>query len=94
MLVTNMEDLNESERRIVDSIRFDMNQMKEELLSKLAEKDRIIEKLNGDVSSLKATVSRLEDKIDENDAYERRDTLIFCGKSLPAVSPTEKSEEF
>ena len=80
-----MSDLSDSERRIVDAITFRMD----ELLLKMEEKDKVIDKLNNDVFVLKATVSRLEDKIDQNDAFDRRETLVFSGKSLPIFSNNE-----
>ena len=70
------DDLNESERKIVDAISYRMNMLRDDLLKMLREKEHI-QKLDNDVLTLKATVSRLQDKIDENDSYERRDTLLL-----------------
>ena len=38
------------------------------------------------MAALKCELQRLEFKIEGNDNYERRDTLIFSGKLLPAHS--------
>ena len=35
------------------------------------------------VTSLKSKVSKLESSIDDADAYERRDTVIIAGSSIP-----------
>ena len=53
----------------------------------------LLQEKNNEVSSLKGRVKSLEDKvqvlqnnIEENEAYERRDSLIFSGSSIPASS--------
>ena len=56
-------------------------------------KDEEIAKLSSEVTSLKVQVVKLEEKIDENDQYERRDTLIFTGQDLPPVSTDENCVE-
>ena len=81
--------LTASERRIVDALSFKMDALEEKLLNKIAEKDIIIDKLNYDIVNLRATVSRLGEKIDNNDSYERRDTLLFSGKKLPKFDKNE-----
>ena len=88
-----LSDLSESERRIVDAMTFHMETMKNELFAKIAEKDLVIETLNCEVVSLKATVSRLEEQIDEGEAYQRRETLLFSGRSLPLFSSNENATE-
>ena len=88
-----LSDLSESERRIVDAMTFHMETMKNELFAKIAEKDLVIETLNCEVVSLKATVSRLEEQIDEGEAYQRRETLLFSGRSLPLFSSNENTTE-
>ena len=80
-----MSDLSNSERRIVDAKTYRMDN----LLLKMKEKDKVIDKSNNDVFILKATVSRLEDNIDQNDAFNKRETLVFSGKSLPTCSNSE-----
>ena len=62
---------------------------KSELLNKLAEKDEQIAELRSDVNFLKNRVIKLEDQLDDNDAYERKDTLIFSGASVPIVKEDE-----
>jgi hypothetical protein len=64
-------------------------ELKEEFRSKLSEKDRQVDCLQDEVEGLKSKVSILEDRIDDADAYERRDTIIFSGKSVPLVSDEE-----
>ena len=86
-------DLSPSEQRLVEAITFRMNTMKEDLLRKIEAKDEIIAKQGEEITVLKAAISRLEDKMDEEDSYVRRDTLLFSGKSLPVFSPRENTGE-
>ena len=37
-------------------------------------------------------IEKLEDKIGCNDAYDRRDTIIISGKSVPPPSPVGRDE--
>ena len=86
-------ELSDSERRIVDAISFRMSSLREDLMMKLNEKDHVIQKLNDEVFTLKAIVSRLENKIDDNDSYERRDTLLFSGNDMPMYSNNEDTSQ-
>ena len=69
-----------------------LNDMKNEFLEAVRQKDVTIENLSNEVSSLKKRVSKLEERIEENDQYERRDTLIFSGPSLPPSTTNENCE--
>ena len=51
----------------------------EEVISKLVEENKMMKK----------KISTLEEKIDQDDAYERKDSLIFSGKNIPAYKTTE-----
>ena len=86
-------DLTLGERRIVEAITFRMDAMKEDLLRKIHEKDEIISKQSEEITVLKASISRLEDKMDEEDSYVRRDTLLFSGKNVPVYSSSENTGE-
>ena len=54
----------------------------------LQAKDAVIEDLQGTVSNLKTRVSKLEEQVDANSAYERRDALIISG-DIPEAAPGE-----
>ena len=56
-------------------------------------KDEEFSKLSSEVTSLKEQIVKLEEKIDENDQYERRDTLIISGPNLPLVTADENCAE-
>ena len=65
--------------------------MKTEFLNTLREKDSKINELRNENHSLKKRVSNLEDRIESNDQYERRDTLILSGEVIPPYSTGENS---
>ena len=46
-------------------------------------------KLEHEVEQLKKHVMKLEEKIEDNDSYERRDTLVLSGSAIPPVSNME-----
>ena len=46
-------------------------------------KDVKVEMLEGEIKTLKHQISKLNDKIEESDNYERRDTLVLTGDTLP-----------
>ena len=52
-----------------------------------------ITKLNTEVTSLKKEVQTLKSLIDDGEAYERRDTIVLSGDSIPPVSQGEKCSE-
>ena len=60
--------------------------------SELAKKDVLIKHLIEEVSDLKLKVKTLENKLDEVDQYERRDTIIISGVALPDESTHKNSK--
>ena len=54
-------------------------------------KENLVSVLSSEVTSLKKKVAILEEKIDDQEAYERRDTIVLSGKSLPPVGPDENT---
>ena len=69
-----------------------LNKLKSDFLAAVHEKDAKILSLDQEVSFLRNQVSKLEERIEENDQYERRDTLVLSGSSLPAAIPNENCE--
>ena len=47
--------------------------------ARLGEKSDLIDELNCEVKSLKKRVAKLEDRLDSNDAFEKKDTLVMSG---------------
>ena len=68
-------------------------EMKSDFLQVCRAKDAKIEQLEGEVSSLKTKLYKLEEKIDDQEAYERRDTIIISGEKVPIVTPNENCTE-
>ena len=65
------------------------DQLRTELLSVSKEQREKIEHLEAENIVLHKKIEKLEDKIDCNDAYERRDTVILSGKAVPPVGRDE-----
>ena len=70
-----------------------LTDMKEEFVNMGKAKDEEILSLRNEVKSLRKDFFKLEEKIEENEAYERRDTLIFSGKKLPVVQNGENCSQ-
>ena len=72
-------------KRIVAYMRKEFERMTDLLTSKSKE----IDDLKNEVFNLKELVSKLDNSIDDADAYERRDTIVFSGDQIPEVSQGE-----
>ena len=57
--------------------------LREEFVNILKLNDEKVVKLQREVVTMQRKISVLEEKIDESDAYERKDTLIFFRSKLP-----------
>ena len=57
--------------------------------SLLREKEEEVTRLKSEVSDLRAKVLKLEVKLDDTDAYERRDTIVFSGEGIPESTQGE-----
>ena len=62
---------------------------KSDCLAEIRKRDVEISALRSEVSTLKTTVNKLEGMVDDGDAYERRDTVIFSGSAIPAHTTGE-----
>ena len=86
-------DLSEESKKIINAINLKLDekldQIRVEFRAALAEKNAEIAALKTHFSSLQTRVEKLEEAIDDGDAYERRDTLLFSGDGVPAVSTDE-----
>ena len=65
---------------------------KADVLKSSMEKDAKIERMENEMASLKHDLRKLEDKIEDNDSYERRDTVILSGHKLPNQTPNENTQ--
>ena len=72
-----------------NEMKVEMETMKSEFSDLLKKKNEEIIALNQQVDSLKDRVIKLENSIDDEDAYVRRDTVIFSGNCIPESSQGE-----
>lgn len=87
--LSDLDSLSGESRTIVDIVMGHIEALSADLISKLNEKDARIRKLEQDVTDLRRDVVRLEERIDDGDAYERRDTVVLSGDALPPVTSGE-----
>ena len=86
VLVTLFKSFEENIERMFEK-RFD--DLKQEFLSEVRERDTKIVNLEDQVVQLKDRIGNLEERIETNDQYERRDALVFTGSSIPPPSNHE-----
>ena len=83
--------------KIVAAIKLEMErqlqQQSEEFKALIAVKDEEVAVLRTELTEVRKVVTRLEARIDDGDAYERRDTLIFSGDGIPVGSADESCRE-
>ena len=82
-------DLSTEGKAIVAIMKTYFSNLESKFSEMLAQKSTEIEHLKSEVKSLKEEVSSLRGLIDESDAYERKDTVILSGLSLPIYIPGE-----
>ena len=68
-----------------------LSDMQNKFVKVCEERDVKIERMDKQINSMKKQISVLESKIDDNDQYERRDTVIISGKAVPSVKSDENS---
>ena len=83
------ENLSAEGKAIVTIMQDEFQKLRLEFMGQLDSKDEQIQELRDQVTSLKEQMSKVRETIDENDAYERRDTVILSGNSIPIFSQGE-----
>ena len=83
------ENLTSDSKYIVSYIEDKFEKMQLEFNELLSSKNDEIDGLKTDVTQLNTRIRKLEDKLDEADAYQRRETVILSGKDIPAATPNE-----
>ena len=69
---------------IIGAMRAELDDFKSEMRSLLREKEEKVTRLKlSEVSDWRVKVLKLEVKLDDTDAYERRDTIVFSGEGIP-----------
>ena len=81
-LIEFLTEFQESQKEMVQQIKTD-------LLLKLEEKDSKINSLQTEISTLKKQVFKLEERIEDSEAYERRDAVIISGSKVPPPRENE-----
>ena len=92
-LETISSKLSKDGKLIVSAILLHFSKVELKFFAALKEKDDQLSKLNAEVVSLKKKVSQIEENIDKANSYERRDTLIVSGPSIPEFTQGEKTAE-
>ena len=82
----------ESEKTRQD-MKKQIDNLKSYFEEKLREQNVEIETLKETNKSLETRIARLEEKVDENDAYERRDCIVLSGEGIPASETGENCIE-
>ena len=97
--------LSAESKHIIETLRKEIQDMKTEFITQLnqkceevnmlktelASKSSLMDELNTEVKTLKKDVTQLRNLIDDSDAYERKDTIIISGSSLPTYIRGEDS---
>ena len=76
-----------------ENLNFMLEKSKEDFVKICQQKDATISQFQNQINGLKKKVEKLEEQVDENEAYERRDTLIFSGKKVPTENDSERCEQ-
>ena len=72
-----------------EKMRVEMQEMKSHFKEILPRKNEEISELHGEIKTLKIKVKEMENVMDDNEAYERRDTVVISGAGLPIVERGE-----
>ena len=86
-------ELSEDEKLIVMILEQKMDAIVTKLTDEIGKRDERIDQLEQEVNRLKVNMRRMEDSLDEADAYERRDTFILSGKDIPPAVVGEVPSE-
>ena len=85
------QSLSRESQLVLELMEVKMREVSEEMNRKLAEKAKVIEQLKNEVTALRKDVVALEDRLEEAEAYERRDTIVLSGTELPAATDGENT---
>ena len=81
--------LKESGTTLIRKVEERIAAVMEEFEKRLAAKDSRITTMKEEIATLRKKVLDLEEKIDDNEAYERRGTVIFSGTDIPTAQEAE-----
>ena len=81
--------LSEEGKLIVQLITDHIDILKSEFTEKIKEKDKEIAIVKSELNSVRTRLAQLEERHDDAEAYERRNTLIISGDGVPEASQGE-----
>ena len=84
-----INDLSVEGKKLVEVFEKKVESLLLEFNRKLSSKDSNISNLELEVATLKKKVTSLENKLEDTEAYERRDTVVVSGSDLPAATEGE-----
>ena len=70
-----------------------LDEIKGEFCTIIESQNKTISEMKREIFSLKKQVEKLQEKTEENENQERRDSLVFSGSALPLLSDTEVCSE-
>lgn len=86
---TDVDDLSGDSKIILDSMMRKMDEVKSELLARLDEKIKVIEKLESEVDYLRRENTDIKNRLEDIESYQRSESLIISGNALPEVKNGE-----
>ena len=84
-------ELSDGQVKLMSLFEQKMAQVVSDFETKLATRDSEIDILKAELVNLKKKFLSLDDKQEDADAYERRDTLIISGSGVPVATDSEDS---
>ena len=93
-LETQVSSLLEEKNDVANSLEFYSTSIKkcEDDMTKITGLEKNLEEANASKNLLKEKITTLEIKIDDMDAYERRDCVVLSG-AVPTITPNENIKE-
>jgi hypothetical protein len=83
------EDLSEEGQSIVDLFNLKLAEVTDRFTELLQEKNERIEKLEREVTTLKSSIGKFEERVDDAESMQRRDDIIISGDDVPCVVDNE-----
>ena len=91
-IMDSITGLSSDGQKIVEALKREFKPHRDEiteLKNLLQAKQNEVDELRNEISTLKLTVEKLNECVDDADQYERRDTLIFSGTTVPSCNENE-----
>lgn len=86
-------DLDEEQKKLFVFFEGRMTEMIKDLQVKMAAKNTKMDEMATEIVALKKKVMILEDKLEDTEAYEKRDTVVVSGSSLPDGTESEDTSD-